>query len=74
MNKQIVEIGYQESKNLPKLSFLHLVTGNTNGLEQMKEVAKKEGDVVTQFNLSIYQGDIKSRIKTLVDMGQRMLV
>ena len=70
MLTQIVEIGYQESKNLPKLSFLHLVTGNAAGLKQVKETAKKEGDVVTEFNVSIYQGDIQSRIKTLVDMGQ----
>ena len=68
---KIVEIGYQESKNISKLSFLHLVTGNDKGLNQVKETARKEGDIVTQFNVSIYQGDIRSRIKTLVDMGQR---
>ncbi len=47
------------------------MTGNTAGLEQVKETAKKEGDVLTMFNASIYQGDIKTRIKTLIDMGQR---
>lgn len=66
-----MEIGYQESKNISKLSFLHLVTGNLKGLEEVKKTAEKEGDTMTQFNISLYQGDIKSRIKSLVDMGQR---
>ncbi len=65
-----MEIGYQESKNLSKLSFLHLVTGNTEGLKEAKEQAKKEGDLAAQFNISVYQGDIRARIKSLVDMGQ----
>lgn len=67
---QLVEIGYQESNNVSKLSFLHLLNGNLSGLEEVKNQAKKTGDLTAQFNISLYQGDIRSRIKLLIDMGQ----
>lgn len=42
-------------------------------LETLKETAKKTNNVGAQFNISLYQGDIKGRIKSLIDMGQLAL-
>lgn len=61
----------EDAPNLAKLSFLNLITGNLGGLEQTKLRAKQEKNTLAEFNISLYQGDIRSRIKALVDMGQR---
>lgn len=70
---KLVEVGYQESNNQEKLAFLNLITGNMKSLETLKEAAKKSSNVGAQFNISLYQGDIQGRIKSLIDMGQLAL-
>jgi coatomer subunit alpha len=66
---------YQEdAPNLAKLSFLNLITGNLGGLDEAKNQAKQQKNTLAEFNISLYQGDIRSRIKTLVDMGQSRLL
>ena len=66
----LVEIGYQESENWQKLAFLHLVTGNRAGLKELSDHAAQNNDKMTQFNISVYNGDIQQRIKILSETGQ----
>lgn len=67
----LVEIGYQESEKWQNLAFLHLTTGNLPGLDELNEHAKSTKDHMTQFNISMYKGDIEARVKTLAEIGQR---
>lgn len=69
----LVELGYQESENFQKLSFLHLLNGNLDGLEEVETHAAEHDDKLSQFNISLYKGDIKKRIKLLSETGQLAL-
>ena len=45
------------------------MTGNIPKLEKMLGIAKKREDVMSRFNNAIYLGDIKERIKIMVEAG-----
>ena len=66
----LVEIGYQESEKWQSLAFLHLATGNLQGLEELRDHARETKDHMTNFNVSLYKGDIEARVKTLAEIGQ----
>lgn len=69
----IIEIGYQGSESWHKLAFLHVLTGNEQALDEVAEQAQKNDDCVTDFNIALYKGDIKRRIKILSETGQLAL-
>lgn len=66
----IVEIAYQKSQNWSKLANLYVITGNTEALKKLQESSKNRDDIMTSFNCSILNGDIKERCKLLVEIGQ----
>ena len=39
-NFQVVEIAYQRTKNFDRLSFLYVITGNTEKLRKMLKIAE----------------------------------
>lgn len=45
-NHQIVEMAYQKTKDFERLSFLYLLTGNTEKLTKMLRIAEMRGDVM----------------------------
>ncbi|KAK4689610.1 coatomer subunit alpha, partial [Tremellales sp. Uapishka_1] len=69
-NHSIVETAYQKAKNFDKLSFLYLLTGNTQKLGMMQVIAAKRGDQMARFQNSLYLGDVKSRVAVLRETGQ----
>ncbi|WVQ79748.1 hypothetical protein IAT38_001848 [Cryptococcus sp. DSM 104549] len=69
-NHSIVETAYQKTKNFDKLSFLYLVTGNTQKLGMMQVIATKRGDNMSRFQNSLYLGDAESRVALLRETGQ----
>ncbi|WVQ95246.1 hypothetical protein IAU59_002341 [Kwoniella sp. CBS 9459] len=69
-NHSIVETAYQKTKNFDKLSFLYLITGNTQKLAMMQVIATKRGDNMSRFQNSLYLGDIQSRVAVLRETGQ----
>ncbi|KAF8377888.1 hypothetical protein HHK36_031276 [Tetracentron sinense] len=69
-NAGIVEYAYQRTKNFERLSFLYLVTGNTDKLSKMLKIAEVKNDVMGQFHNALYLGDIRERIKILENAGQ----
>ncbi|KAL7422515.1 hypothetical protein Q5752_003163 [Cryptotrichosporon argae] len=69
-NHQIVEIAYQKTKKFDKLSFLYLVTGNTQKLGMMQAIAAKRGDHMSRLQNSLYLGDAGARIAVLRETGQ----
>lgn len=47
---QTAEMVYQKVKNLEKLSFFYLMTGNIEKLRKMLEIAESRNDVQARFN------------------------
>ena len=69
-NHQIVEFAYQKTKNFERLSFLYLITGNTEKLKKMLKIAEMRSDVMGQFHNALYLGDIPERLRILEESGQ----
>eukprot|EP00442_Polarella_glacialis_P051178 CAMPEP_0115071268 /NCGR_PEP_ID=MMETSP0227-20121206/13576_1 /TAXON_ID=89957 /ORGANISM="Polarella glacialis, Strain CCMP 1383" /LENGTH=1223 /DNA_ID=CAMNT_0002457877 /DNA_START=52 /DNA_END=3723 /DNA_ORIENTATION=- len=69
-NQQIVEMVYQKTMNFDALSFLYLITGNTNKLKKMLKIAEKRGDVMSRFNNALMLGNVEERVKIMAETGQ----
>ncbi|CAI4229923.1 unnamed protein product [Auanema sp. JU1783] len=72
-NHQIVEMAYQRTKDFEKLSFLYLVTGNTEKLAKMMKIAQMRNDAHGHYQTALMLGDIDERIKVLKSVGQNSL-
>ena len=72
-NHQVVETAYQRTKSFEKLSFIYLVTGNTEKLQKMLKIAEIRKDISGQFHNALYLGDVEERIKILKAVGQTPL-
>lgn len=72
-NHQIVEMAYQKTKDFERLSFLYLITGNTEKLTKMLRIAEMRGDVMGRFHNALYLGDVNERIKILREQHQPSL-
>ncbi|CCX30812.1 Similar to Coatomer subunit alpha; acc. no. P53622 [Pyronema omphalodes CBS 100304] len=62
-NHQVVEMCYQRLKNLDKLSFLYLLTGDADKLTRMARIAESRNDPTAILTNSIYSGDVEARIQ-----------
>ena len=69
-NLQIVETAYQKTKSFDKLSFLYLVTGNSQRLGMMQTIAQKRGDNMSRFQNALFLGDVPARVAVLRETGQ----
>ncbi|CAM9484536.1 unnamed protein product, partial [Ectocarpus sp. 13 AM-2016] len=69
-NHQVVEMAYQRTKNFERLSFLYLLTGNTDKLRKMLKIAERRGDVMSRFHNSLFLGDAAERVSVLESTGQ----
>jgi coatomer subunit alpha len=69
VREQIVETAYQSTKNFDRLSFLYLVTGDTDKLGKMGKIAEKRGDPMSRFHNALYLGDATARVSVLRDVG-----
>eukprot|EP00056_Hartaetosiga_gracilis_P009451 m.135948 g.135948 ORF g.135948 m.135948 type:complete len:1206 (+) comp13130_c0_seq2:266-3883(+) len=67
---EVVELAYQRTRNLDKLAFLYLITGNTVNLRKMLKIAEVRKDASSQFQSSLFLGDVEERIKILQRVGQ----
>ncbi|XP_065843949.1 coatomer subunit alpha-like [Oscarella lobularis] len=72
-NHQVVEMAYQRTKNFSRLSFLYLVTGNSERLKKMVKIAEIRKDMCSHFHNALFVGDIQERIKILRASGQTPL-
>ncbi|GJW79267.1 coatomer subunit alpha-2 [Tanacetum coccineum] len=68
-NSGIVEYAYQRTKNFERLSFLYLITGNTEKLGKMLKIAEVKNDVMGQFHNALYLGNIQERVTILENAG-----
>lgn len=69
-NSIIVELCYQKLKELDKLSFFYLVTGDLNKLAKMKGLSEKRKDVMGRYYNSLLLGNIESQIELLKEVKQ----
>lgn len=72
-NHQIVEKAYQQTKNFDKLTFLYLLTGNTDKLNKMMKIAELRKDVSGRFQAALYLGNVEERVNILKECGQKSL-
>ena len=66
-------MAYQRTKNFERLSFLYLITGNTDKLNKMLKIAEMRGDTMSRFHNALYLGDVPERVKVLEQVGQLSL-
>eukprot|EP00210_Caulerpa_lentillifera_P008992 g8582.t1 len=69
-NHQIVEYSYQKNKNFDRLSFLYLITGNTERLSKMLKIYEMYDDIMGQLQYSLYTGNVHEQVKILEKSGQ----
>merc|ERR1719409_888994 len=69
-NHQVVENSYQKTKDMERLSFLYLITGNITKLRKMLTIAEMRSDVMGRFHNALYLGDVPERVKLLTEAGQ----
>ena len=72
-NHQVVEMAYQRTKDMEKLSFLYLITGNIEKLRKMLKIAEMRSDAMGRFHNALYLGDVAERVKLLQEVGQTPL-
>lgn len=72
-NHQIVEMCYQKTKNFERLSFLYLMTGNTDKLSKMLHIAQLRNDPLSRFHNSLFLGNVSERVQVLKETGQLKL-
>jgi coatomer protein complex subunit alpha (xenin) len=66
---EIVEMAYQKTKQFDQLSFLYLITGNTEKLRKMLKIAELRKDVMSVVHNSLYLGEAEQRIQVLEATG-----
>ncbi len=70
---QVAELAFQKTSDFSRLSFLYLVTGNTQNLRRMLMIAERRKDIMSRFHNALLLGDVKERIKILEEVGQYSL-
>ncbi|KAJ3148100.1 hypothetical protein HDU89_004946 [Geranomyces variabilis] len=69
-NHQVLEMAYQRVKNFERLSFLYLITGNTDKLRRMLKIAERRNDTMSRYHNALYLGDVEEQVTLLKDVGQ----
>jgi coatomer protein complex subunit alpha (xenin) len=72
-NHEVVEMSYQKTKEFERLSFLYLLTGNTEKLRKMLKIAEMRGDAMSRFHNALFLGDAEERVKVLESTNQLSL-
>jgi len=72
-NIQIVELAYQKLKNFEKLSFLYLITGDSAKLGRMGKIAEHRADYGSEFQNSLWTGNVESRIRVFKELDLCLL-
>ena len=64
-NYQIVEFCYQRTKSYERLSFLYVITGNTEKLGKMLKMSEMRNDVMSRYHNALYLGSTRQRVTIL---------
>jgi len=72
-NHQVVEMSYQRTKDFDRLSFLYLITGDTEKLRKMLKISQMRSDIMGRYHNALLLGDAEERVKVLEDSGNMPL-
>jgi coatomer subunit alpha len=72
-NHQVVEMSYQRNKDFDRLSFLYLITGDTEKLRKMLKISSMRGDIMGRYHNALLLGDAAERVKVLEESGNLSL-
>ena len=53
----------KNQQNFERLSFLYLLTGNTDKLRKMLKISEMRQDAMARFHNALYLGDAAERVK-----------
>ncbi|GFH51498.1 hypothetical protein CTEN210_07974 [Chaetoceros tenuissimus] len=68
-NYQVVEMSYQKTKDFDRLSFLYLITGDSEKLQKMLKISQMRGDIMGRYHNALFLGDAAERVKVLEESG-----
>lgn len=68
-NHQVVEMAYQRTKDFDRLSFLYLITGDTEKLRKMLKISHMRGDIMGRYHNGLLLGDAAERVSVLEESG-----
>lgn len=68
-NHQVVEMSYQRTKDFDRLSFLYLITGDTEKLKKMLKISNMRQDIMGRYHNALLLGDAAERVKVLEESG-----
>ena len=68
-NHQVVEMSYQRTKDFDRLSFLYLITGDTEKLRKMLKISNMRGDIMGRYHNALLLGDAIERVSVLESSG-----
>jgi len=66
---QLAELCFQRLRNLERLLFLYVLTGNWEKLERLYDIADAQKDIPAQLQIALVLGDPESRVQTLKKAG-----
>jgi len=72
-NHQVVEMSYQRTKDFDRLSFLYLLTGDTEKLRKMLKIANMRQDIMGRYHNALLLGDVTERVQVLEQSGNLAL-
>jgi len=72
-NHQVVEMSYQRTKDFDRLSFLYLITGESEKLKKMLKISQMRGDVMGRYYNALLLGNAEERVKVLEESGNLSL-
>jgi coatomer protein complex subunit alpha (xenin) len=68
-NHQVVEMSYQRTKDFDRLSFLYLITGDTDKLRKMLKISNMRQDIMGRYHNALLLGDAAERVHVLEESG-----
>jgi coatomer subunit alpha len=68
-NHQVVEMSYQRTKDFDRLSFLYMITGDTDKLRKMLKISNMRNDIMGRYHNALLLGDATERVHVLEQSG-----
>jgi coatomer protein complex subunit alpha (xenin) len=68
-NHQVVEMSYQRTKDFDRLSFLYLISGDTEKLRKMLKISQMRNDIMGRYHNALLLGDATERVSVLEASG-----
>lgn len=69
----MVEMSYQRTKDFDRLSFLYLISGDTDKLRKMLKIANMRHDIMGRYHNALLLGDAEERVNVLEESGNMTL-